>query len=153
MKPSAHPFIRTLFFIMLIAVPGIMLSATATAELSPQVYADMQNASPEFLQIRVEQVDTGWCFLICRSRNITVTATVTAVTRTATQLTVGDTITIHYKHQRPIPGFVGPSPIPILEAGQTYPAYLEVDDENPAIYTPRARGQSFYTFASHSFAE
>lgn len=147
MQSSAPHFIRTLFFIMLIAVPGIMLSATATAELSPQVYADMQNASPEFLQIRVEQVDTGWCFFICRTRTIKVTATVTSVVRTATQLAVGDTITIHYEHQRPIPKFVGPSPIPILEVGQTYPAYLRRETETPAIYTPTAMGQSFYTFS------
>lgn len=105
-------------------------------ELPPSVYVDLQKRSPEVVEIRVDRVKHQYLF---RKHEI-VTATVTKVTRTRSGLKVGDKIEIRYRHV-PLRGASGPSPIPKLKKGNTYPAWLKKGEGG--IYVPSARGKSF----------
>lgn len=110
--------------------------APCLGELPPTVYADLQKRSPEAVVMRVDRVKHQSLF---RKQEI-VYATVMKVTRTRTELKVGDKIEIRYRHV-PLRGASGPSPIPKLKAGGTYPAWLKKGEGG--IYVPAARGKSF----------
>ncbi|BDS07548.1 hypothetical protein NT6N_25880 [Oceaniferula spumae] len=105
-------------------------------ELPPSVYADLKKKSPEKIEIRVDQVKHQSIF---RKQEM-VTATVTKVMETSSKLKVGDKIEIRYRHV-PLRGAAGPSPIPKLKAGASYPAWLKQGEGG--IYVPAARGKSF----------
>lgn len=105
-------------------------------ELPASVYADLQKKSPEAIEIRVDRVKHQSLF---RKQEI-VSATVTKVIRTQVKLKVGDKIEIRYRHI-PLRGAAGPSPIPKLKAGNSYPAWLKKGEGG--IYVPSARGVSF----------
>ncbi|MFW6227896.1 MAG: hypothetical protein ACOC2V_00435 [Alkalispirochaeta sp.] len=70
------------------------------------------------------------------------TARVVAVSRSATGITAGETITIEYDHLTPRRGWVGPRPIPILQTGTRYPAFLAWD-ATEGTFRPAARGAGF----------
>lgn len=105
-------------------------------ELPPSVYAVLQKKSPEAIEIRVDRVRHQSLF----RRQEAVSATVTRVVRSGTGLKAGDRIEIRYRHI-PLRGASGPSPIPRLKAGMTYPAWLKAG--GGGIYVPAARGKSF----------
>jgi hypothetical protein len=112
------------------------------AELPPSAYEALQADAPEALSILVLRStlapsDDGDL--------MTVTARVTAVERTATDLRPGDIITItHTIPPRP-PGFVGPSPVRPPTDGSECPAYLR-STGTPLEYQPAAGAMSFDHF-------
>ncbi|MEI6248375.1 MAG: hypothetical protein WCP67_07530 [Verrucomicrobiota bacterium] len=112
------------------------------AELSPTVYRQLQAEAPEALQITVEKVETKVTLgKDGTDTEVTATATVKGLTRSASGLKVDATITIHYHvihHAVPLPG---PSPVPVLTQSQATVAFLQKD--NAGQYAPAARGMSF----------
>jgi len=128
---------------------GALVLAGAThlpAEIAPEHYARMQDDAAEQVTIEAVTVRKGFA-PFRRTRAITVSARVVAVSRSATGITVGDTITIRYEHFNPPRGWVGPRPIPILRTGTRYPAFLSWD-ATEETYRPAARGASFEPPAS-----
>ncbi|YCM42177.1 hypothetical protein V2O64_12775 [Verrucomicrobiaceae bacterium 227] len=112
------------------------LSTSAHAELPPEAYQKMQAGAPEVIEIKVELVKHQHLF----RRQEFVSAVVTKVTKSGSKLKVGDKITIKYRHV-PLGRSVGPSPIPQLDKGKTYPAWLRKSGDGH--YEPAARGMSF----------
>lgn len=136
MRLSLVPF--ALF--ALLATAGI-----ASAAIAPVHYRNAQDTAPDVATIEVLTVKTSLCmFSICKSKTVTVTAKVKAVERSQSGLKAGQTITIVYEH-RPLNGMAGPSPIRVLEKGETTPAYLQVKDDGkaPRVWAPAARKASF----------
>jgi len=128
---------------------GVFVLAGSTdlpAEIAPEHYARMQDAAPEYVTIEPAAVRKGVA-LFSRTRPVRVTAVVVAVSRSATGIAVGDSITIRYEHFTPPRGWVGPRPIPILQTGARYPAYLAWDATESA-FRPAARGASFEVVAA-----
>ena len=126
----------------LAAVALCFLAATAAiAEIAPEYYAADQNSAPEYLVVEVLRVQGP---LLSFSSNIPISANlrVLSVNRTASGLQPGDEITVRYEHFRPQQGWTGPRPIPVLQKGQTYPAFLAWSP-NEGSYVPAARGASF----------
>ncbi len=125
----------------------VCLSASAFAELPPYVYRDMQAKSPERLTVKVKSVKT-----VERDEperklvDVTVEAEVTAVERTASELKAGQTIRIRYTHTDYKQPMAGPSQVPILREGETYPAFLGKNKEGDT-YAPAAGGYSFEVVA------
>jgi len=117
------------------------MAATVCAELPPYVYQELQEKSPEALNIRVESVKLDKHEEPNFTRvSISAQAKVESVTRSASGLKPGDTIRINYSqvsYKRPV---AGPSEPDILEKGERYPAFLSGTD---GIYSPAARGYSF----------
>lgn len=117
----------------------LALAASALwAELPPQAYREWQTKAPEYLEIKVDKASPPAAM---KTVAVDVVATVVKVHRSATGLKAGDKIHILYTHEvydRPI---AGPSPIPLLHAGDAVPAFLAKGDKG--IYQPAARGRSF----------
>jgi hypothetical protein len=131
-----------------VRLPALLLGAFALAvtthlpaEIAPENYAGMQNDAPEYVTIEPTAVRTGFA-LFSRTRPVAVTARVVTVLRSASGINVGDTITIRYEHFNPRRGWAGPRPIPILEVGTRYPAYLAWDAAENS-FRPAAMGASF----------
>ena len=121
----------------------VCLSASAFAELPPYVYRDMQAKSPERLTIKVKSVKT-----VERDEperklvDVTIEAEVAAVEHTASELKPGQTIRIRYTHTDYKQPIAGPSQVPVLREGETYPAFLSKNKEGDT-YAPAAGGYSF----------
>lgn len=128
----------------------LLLISSASAEIAPEHYANMQASAPEALTIDVVDVDVEWCLFRCENRDVVIKAKVVAVNRTASSLKVGDSLTLKYVHRDPPRGWVGPSPLPILSKGTTV-AYLKRADAGH--YVPAARGYSFDTVADDRTAK
>lgn len=122
---------------------ALALAATTylPAEIAPEHYAGMQNDALEYVTIETTAVRKGFA-LFSRTRTVTVTARVVTVSRSTSGINVGDTITIRYEHFNPGRGWAGPRPIPILEVGARYPAYLAWDATD-STFRPAAMGASF----------
>jgi hypothetical protein len=120
----------------------LTLSAlVARAELSPSVYRQLQAEAPEALQVTVEQVETKVTLgKDGTDTEVTATATVQSVTRSASGLKPAAKITIRYNVIRPVVPMPGPSPLPVLAKGPTA-AFLQKDADGN--YRPAARGMSF----------
>ena len=120
----------------------LTLSAIAVrAELSPSVYRQLQAEAPEALQVTVEQVVTkATPGKDGTDTEVTATATVQSVTRSASGLKPAAKITIRYNVVRPVVPMPGPSPLPVLAKGPTV-AFLKKDAEGN--YRPVAYGMSF----------
>ncbi len=133
---------------LLTAAALVCLSASAFAvELPPYVYKDMQAKSPERLTIKVKSVkreerDEPERKLVA----VTAEAEVTGVERTASGLKTGQTIRVRYTHTEYKQPVAGPSQVPILREGETYPAFLSKNKEGGA-YSPAAGGYSFEVVA------
>lgn len=117
--------------------------AEARSELPPWVYKERQDKAPEALVIKVRRVKT----LETKEPKVTRTeftieAEVEKVEHSAAKLAAGAIITIVYARSEYAQPMVGPSEIPVLKEGQTYPAYLSRQGE---IYVPAAGGYSFDT--------
>ena len=129
---------------------GIAVAAAgpARAEIEPKYYRMMQERSPEHATVRVTSVRTSVSREKSTSGNFTIVNTkveaqaqVTAVAKTSTGLKAGDAIRIEYVSQRAEPAMTGPRPIPIVKAGETYPAYMV--GVSKGVYGAAARGASF----------
>jgi hypothetical protein len=118
-------------------------SDVAHAELPPWVYKERQEKAPEALVIKVRSVSQRQSSDKERtSIEFTVKAEVEKVERSATKLSPGAVIEIHYTQTRYSRPIVGPSEVPSLKEGQVCPAYLARDGNT---YSPAAGGYSFET--------
>lgn len=106
---------------------------TAHAELPPAVYDDLKAKSPEVLTIQAVAVKI-------EGTAITVSAKVTAVERSGSNLKPGDAIRISYHSVKQT--MPGPSEAAILEKGKSYRAYLS-KNETSGDYGLAAKGHSF----------
>jgi hypothetical protein len=127
-------------FILVILCAGIFKSR---AELPPSAYQERQAKAPEALVIKVRSVKTQQT----KEPTVTVTeftveAEVEKVERSATRLAPGGIIKIVYSRHEYSEPLVGPSEVPVLKEGQTYPAYLSRRGDT---YEPAAGGYSFAT--------
>ncbi|HWP93996.1 MAG TPA: hypothetical protein VNN20_17570 [Thermodesulfobacteriota bacterium] len=117
--------------VLLISVqPGL-------ADLPPSAYKEMQESAPEYIDIEVLKVKTE---KVTDAIMVDIEAKVTGVKRSESNLKAGDTIVIRYFHDTR--GLIGPAPIPILDEGKSYPAFLVKEDGND-FYQPSAMGRSF----------
>ena len=107
------------------------------AELSNHAYEQMQETAPECIDIEVLKVKTE---KLTDGIQVEIEAKVTGVKRSESNLKAGDTIVIKYFHDTR--GLIGPAPIPILDEGKSYPAFLVKEDGND-FYEPAAMGRSF----------
>lgn len=115
--------------------------AAAHAELPPWVYKERQDKAPEALVIKVRSVKARETEEPkVKVTEFTIEAEVEKVERSATKLSPGSTIKIVYSRSEYSQPIVGPSEIPALKEGQTYPAYLSREGET---YLPAAGGYSF----------
>jgi hypothetical protein len=127
--------------VMVIALISFIIGSLF-AEIAPEEYEKMKYNAPEQLELQIRSVRrSGGIF--SRYTNVKAKATVIAVHRSQTRLSVGDSITITYSiYKPPRTGWVGPRPLPLLEKGDETPAFLVYDQETQT-YTPAARGASF----------
>jgi hypothetical protein len=113
------------------------------AELPPSVYQERQAKAPEALVIKVRSVSKQETIdKDLTSIEFTVKAEVEKVERSATKLSPGALIEIHYTQTHYKEPMVGPSEVPALKEGQVCPAYLAGDGK---IYRPAGGGYSFET--------
>ncbi len=139
---------RAHLILALAAVVGAAASVPARAEIEPKYYRIMQERSPEHATVRVISVRTSverqkhssGSFTIV-STKVEAQAQVTAVAKTSTGLKAGDPIRIEYVSQRAEPPMAGPRPIPVVKAGETYPAFMV--GVSKGLYGAAARGASF----------
>ncbi|MDM5270606.1 hypothetical protein PGH07_00270 [Sulfurovum sp. zt1-1] len=119
----------------------LLFSAKLLAELPPYVYEELQKNAPELLLIKINSVETN-VSLFTETR-VNVVAEVLEVRRSKSGLKKNDRITIVYTTFTSRPrGWVGPSPVPLLEKDKTYSAFLRKSEE-VNIYMPAAKGKSF----------
>ncbi len=128
-------FLFTLLLFLLL--PGY----PAFSEISPREYALMQINAPEELIIEVISVKRKFV-LFKQPKPIVIIARIEHVLYSETELQEDDTIIISYDFFSPKGGWAGPRPIPVLETGEFYPAFLQFSEET-GCYFPAARGASF----------
>ena len=125
-----------------LAVALVLSVQPVLAELPPSAYKEMQSRAPEVLRIRVLSVQsTEKAMPHGKDVSVRLRARVLGVTRSATKRKVGDVITINYVrriHNQPM---AGPSEVPLLQKGNSYPAFLSGSAK--AGYSPAAGGYSF----------
>jgi len=116
----------------------IASTPAAFGELPPYVYKNMQDNAPEHLQIKVQSVKTKE---VKDGIQVFAEAKVTAVTRSTSNLKVGDIIRIEYFHSTR--GVPGPSSVPILVQDRSYEAFLSRYSTRDKSFSPDAGGKSF----------
>jgi hypothetical protein len=127
----------------LAVLSNLLVSNPAVAGLSPETYARMQQRAPEHLQIEVLRVCTVRThYKDATVVSVTVDARIRSVKQSASGLQAGQRISIRYDHCIRRHALIGPGEVPILEAGKTYPAFLE-KSEGGAYFCPAAGGRSF----------
>lgn len=130
---------RALLLVLLVAFAAVNVAA----ELPPSAYKQMQAKAGERLQIEVLSIKET----VVRDEpdfkqtSITIEARVVKVLRTRSRTKRNQTISITYLHDEHSGGWAGPSPVPILEQGKTYPAFLTKSKDG--VYAPAAGGHSF----------
>ena len=111
----------------------------ARAELPPWVYAEEQRQAPLRLELQVLRA-------VASGEQLQVRARVLAIQRQRSPLRLrpGNTIELRYPLPPPRPrGWVGPSPIPRLAAGERVTAWLTPLSGQPGLFAPAAGGRSF----------
>jgi hypothetical protein len=111
----------------------------AHAELPPWVYAEEQRQAPLRLELQVLRA-------VASGEQLQVRGVVLAIHRQRSPLRLrpGDTIELRYPVPPPRPrGWVGPSPIPRLQAGERVSAWLTPLPGQPGLWAPAAGGRSF----------
>lgn len=129
----------------IVAALAVLLSAahSASAELPPEAYLRRQKVAPEALRVRVVSVKKNEADSEKFKTTIfTVEARVLEVERTATHLKAGDVIQIVYVTRQSKVAVAGPAPVPILDGGREYPAFLSKNGTKP-YYIPAAGAWSF----------
>lgn len=128
---------------LLLTLLAAFAAVNVAAELPPSAYKQMQAKAGESLQIEVLSVTET----VARDEpnfkqtSVTIEARVVKVLRTRSRTKRNATISITYLHDEHSGGWAGPSPVPILEQGKTYPAFLTRSKEG--VYAPAAGGHSF----------
>jgi len=125
--------------VMLLLVPFFV-----HAEIELKYYLEDQANAPEYIEIKVLDVDKEWCFF-CPEKKIVVKARVTAVYRSVSGLEVGEVVKIKYKLFKPPKKWVGPRPLPLLKEKKHYSAFLQriPRKKKRKHFKPAARGYSF----------
>lgn len=126
---------KRFFIVCLFLISSIFILPELFAELPPHAYRKMQNNAPEYLEIYILNVKKKNDF-------ITVDTHIQKVFRTECKLMPGASITIKYEHIGSNLDRPGPRPIPILEKGKTYPAFLKKEKVKD-YFSPAAMGASF----------
>lgn len=119
----------------------------ARAELAPWVYGEQQRQAPLVVRLQVIRAAPVDGSLEARCR-------VQQVLRQPPQgqLRVGQFLELRYPLPTPHqPGFVGPSPLPLLKPGERVTAWLAPIPGTYATYTPAAGGRSFGPSMEGSF--
>jgi hypothetical protein len=111
----------------------------ARAELPPWVYGEQQRQAPVVLRMAVEKGVT-------HAGDLHVQGRVLQVLRQpkASQIQPGQRIWLFYAVpvSRPV-AMVGPSPLPVLRAGETVTAWLQPIHSTRSAFSPAAGGKSF----------
>jgi len=119
---------------------ALLFAAGLMAELPPQHYRDRQSQAPDYYDIEVLSVQQD--SLDSEHTQVDVSARVLVIHRCSSARAVGDVLHIHYVHEHFKQPVFGPRPIPLLQEGQTCPAWLNPDTGN-LWFAPAARGWSF----------
>lgn len=135
-----------------IAIAILLILATAVrADLSPDVYKDLQRKAPEVLYIQVSSIDvhrslakpSGCSFFDFEVvREVKVKARVLRVTRSETGVRAGDIVDIEYSSVSRCSGVNGPRSIQMLRSGDRVYAFLARRGHTP-FFEPAARGATF----------
>ena len=149
MKSVGHcpPLTEPIWVLMLAFMTSAFVTTTTQAEMPPSAYLSFQHDAPEALEVEITAVEQS----TAETKEAIITSVVLAakvlnVKRTATKLKPGAIITIKYEHRESkMPGWAGPSAVPILVKGDKYPAYLTQTGEKPSVYEPAAGGYTFRT--------
>lgn len=136
--PSVR-LLNALAIAMAVASVAAVLARPSGAELPPQAYHDMQEEAAEVIVLTVERVETS---NDGRSTGVVATARVDHVVRSASGLARGTEIRLEYRSVALPDGMVGPRPIPVVEEGASYRAWLFRAHDGKS-YGPAARGASF----------
>jgi hypothetical protein len=129
----------------------LILSTAVLADLSPDVYKDMQRKAPEALYIQVLSVQvhrrlakpSGCAFFDFEViREVKAEARVLRVVRSDTRVRVGDVIEIEYSSINRCSGWDGPQSIRMLEDGDRVYAFL-ARRGRAAFFDPAAQGATF----------
>ena len=131
---------------------GAGAAAPARSELPPWVYGDEQRRAPVVAEIRVEQSQTNGQLQTLRARLLSVQRQPAGLL-----LSPGNLIEVVYRRptERPM-GWVGPSPIPVLQRGTRSAAWLSPLSSfaaTPSLrrFAPAAGGKSFGPSFEESF--
>lgn len=135
-----------------IPIAILLIFATAVrADLSPDVYKDLQRTAPEVLYIQVSSVDVHRRFAKPSScsffdfeviRDVRVAARVLRVVRSGTGIRAGDVIEIDYSSVSSCSGVNGPRSIQMLRNGDRLYAFLARHGRG-RVFEPAARGATF----------
>lgn len=129
---------------ILIVFAAVLGMGILEAELPPSAYEQMQAAAPEYLGIEILRVDIE-PGAEPNQQDVQLTARITAVHRTSTNLQPGGVINIVYTLTTRPPGFVGPGLVPIPVEGDKSIAYLK-NGEKPDEFEPAAGAMTFRNF-------
>ena len=130
---------------------SLMIATAVVAELSPEVYKDLQRKAPEVLYIQVSSVDihrrfakpAGCPFFDFEViREVKVHARVLRVVRSETGVRAGDVIGIEYSSISRCSGWSGPRSIEMLRNGDRVFAFVARRGRT-ALFEPAARGATF----------
>ena len=130
---------RVASLLLLVAFASISIHA----ELPPSAYKQMQAKAPERLQLKIISVTQTLSRdeADFKQTTVVVEARVLRVLRSRSRTKRGTTIKVIYTHDERTGGWVGPSPVPIVEEGKTYPAFLTKSTNGE--YAPAAGGYTF----------
>ena len=135
----SRPYSTSVVLLLLVS----SLATAVKAELPPYVYKEWQQKAPESLVIKILSVKTEETDEPRLARvAVTLEARVERVSRSRSGLKPGEVIRIRYEHRRHKEPLAGPSEVPVLKKGRSYPAYLK-RGEMKGEYTPAAGGYSF----------
>jgi hypothetical protein len=130
---------------------SLIIATVGRAELSPEVYKDLQRKAPEALYIQVSSVDVHRRFAKPAGcpffdfeviGEVKVVARVTRVVRSETGVRVGDVIEIEYSSISRCSGWSGPRSIEVLRNGDRMFAFVTRRGRT-ASFEPAARGATF----------
>jgi len=122
---------------------GFLLMLPVHAEMAPGHAERRQAKSAEAITIKVLTVKvTTKNTLLAKTENVSATAEVTGVTRSAKKLKVGDTIKIEYKRSFSRFPEAGASPAPVLKKGAEHPAFLR-SAAKAGVFEPDVFSYSF----------
>jgi len=129
----------------------MIFAAAVLADLSPDVYKDLQKKAPEILEIRVLSIGVHRHLAKPSScsffdfeviRNVKAEARVVRVVRSESGVHAGDVIEIEYSSISRCSGSNGPRSIPLLQKGDQRYAFLARRGRT-TFFDPAARGATF----------
>jgi len=130
-------------------IQALLVVAALFADLSPDVYKDLQQKAPEALAIRVVAVHVHRSFSKpsrCAwhdfevARDVRAEAVVERVWRSRSGVRRGDVIKIEYTSIRRCSDFNGPRSMMLLDEDEHVTAYLA---KSGGVFVPAARGATF----------